>query len=607
MSDLQTLLICAAANGPAHLHAAMKQKLASLRLTAEDAFAVVAMLNEELAADETNQFKQAAAGRVVTASLNPSLVRSLALGTMLSVPAAGFIRGLQQQKLKDEGWANLVNRAPDLHQQDPERLRAVYDLMHSTAPNLAQNSVVAGDVARQMMSMPLVDVGTVSRLATTGKDMASSSGDGSPSFHDNLEALPNRLKAVQLLTSGKTASFGVPVSYTDPRGVKCAINWASPAMKEAGITDLVGGSNASAVGSGTALEQANNAFDMNQSTMGTNMLPLDAVVRELMMKEQELSQREEALMQQEMAMQQAQAMYGQMGPAYQDQTGVDPQTGAPMQPEAQPEGQPEGQPAGDDQGLPPGADQGEQQPPMGGQGEMPPGADQGLPPGADQGEQPPAPGQDEPPAPGANDMPPDAVNDQLAQPGEAVPAAGPTGAPMPAVDESQAVTAPAEGVTDAATGEPGATGAQEDAPSGLPKDSMDQDQAEAGGAAPADVGQPETPPAGGTEEPTPPPAGGELPPEPAMGGELPPAEPAPPAAEDLPPDAPLPVQPSADPAGLMGMPPEAGGSALTPNPDGSMTMTIPLPSLQISIKAAEVLLNPNVPASVDSFIASLRL
>ena len=635
--DLQTELVCAAALGPVHLHAAMFQKLAALKLDGDDVFAIVQMLEAERAKDEACQHKQAAAGEPVKQAVDPGLVRSIAMGSMLSVPAMAMINKIRGQQQKDEGWAGLVSHAPELHQQDPERLRAVYDLLHSTAPSVAQNPLVAADLAKQMMAMPLMDVGTVGRLATTGKDIASARGDGPKDMWtqggEALKGLPDRVRGIQMLTTGKMAEFAVPVSYTDPRGVKCAFNWATPAMKAAGLTDLVSGSDQGAVGSGNNMEQAGNAFEMNQNTMGSNMLPLDAVVRELLMKEQELSQREEALMQQEMAMQQAQATMGQMGPAYQQQTGVDPSTGQPAQEQSQepaaPEQDPAAAPAQDPGQDPNAAPEGAAPSPAGSEaspdnaeqapaddGQAPPADD----PNAAQGMVPPQnPGQQ--PAPGTEDsgaLPPadeQAAASQEPAPGqeqaaneEAVPASEPTAEQMPAVDQDQAVTAPADGVVDPETGAPAATGADESLPGGEPKDSTDKEKTEdegpttgtplGDGAPVADASQ--LPPSDGT-----PPAdltGGEAPASPDAGA-LPPEMSATPADAGMPPEAAPTGMPPASPD--MSMLPAAAPSAAPGQ--GGIVLSVPLPTLQITIKTSEFQLDPAVGEQVDEFLASLRM
>lgn len=608
--DLQTELVCAAAISPAHLHATMFRKLAELQLDGDDAFAIVQMLEAEHAKDEANQHKCAAEGMPMQQSIAPSLVRTLAMGSMLSVPAMAMIKKIKQQQMKDEGWASLVNHAPELHQQDPERLRAVYDLLHSTAPSVAQNPIVASDIAKQMMAMPLMDVGTVGRLATTGKDIAATQGDGKgflENASDMVEKLPGRVKGMQMLTTGKFSEFGVPVAYINSQGVKCAFNWATPAMKSAGITDAMGGNDQGAVGSGDPLQQAGNAFEMNQNTMGSNMLPLDAVVRELLMKEQELAQREEALMQQEMAMQQAQATMGQMGPAYQQQTGVDPSTGQPTDPsqEQDPNAVPEGaapSPAGSEAA----ADSAEQVPAQEGQAPAvdDPNAEQAAVPTQNPGQQP-APGTED-----AGALPPADAQAAAAQepmPGQeqaaneaAVPAEEPTAEQMPAVDQDQAVTSPAEGVVDPETGEPAATGADPSMPSGAPKDSTDKEQTEEEGPV---TGTPTGDGAPVADESLMAPSDG-TPPADLTGGEAPASpEAAMPQADAMPPEAAMPpVDPSAQD---MSMLPAASPTA-TPG-QGGIVLSVPLPTLQITIKTSDFHLNPEVGKQVDEFLASLRM
>lgn len=306
-------LISAAAHGSAAFHAVLFSKLAELNLDADDRQAVMDMLTDE-------REKTAAPGGF-------GVGHALALGSILAPMAMAGAKWLANRSSYDEGWSNLQTLAPEVIQQDPHRARAIYDLLHSTSPNLATNPVVAADLMRQMTAMPMVDIGSVKTLTEVGKNLGSideGQYDAGNRMFDPLDKYKGRAEAFHMLTGGKTASVKLAVKHVSTDGVPCVFDWSTPAMKEAGITDAF---TPSFSGSGTALDQANNATQMDQMAAGQSLLPLDAVVRELLAKEMELSQREQILQQQEIQMQQAMAMQQQMAGMYQQQYGVDPSTG----------------------------------------------------------------------------------------------------------------------------------------------------------------------------------------------------------------------------------------------------------------------------------------
>jgi hypothetical protein len=173
-------------------------------------------------------------------------------------------------------------------------------MLHSSAPSVATNPVIASDLLRQMTAMPMVDLGSVKAVSDIGK---SQSGLGAPSMGDmfdhaeNMEKFDKRRDAFNSLMGSKAASYAVPTQHIAADGTHCVFNWATPAMKEAGITDAF---TPGFTGNGTTMDQANNNTQMQGQSMGQSLLPLDSVVRELLAKEMELSTREQTLQQQEM-------------------------------------------------------------------------------------------------------------------------------------------------------------------------------------------------------------------------------------------------------------------------------------------------------------------
>lgn len=325
LAQIEADLVSASALGEAHLHAEVCTKLAELIENEDDLQLVLDRLADYDA--------------VKTAGIGAKALPALSLAALAAGPAMAGAKWLSNRRAKDRAWS-MMQSDPDVIGEDPVRAKAMFDLLHSTSPHLATNPVVARDLMKQMGAMPMVDLGTASALARTGKDISSVSGgggldavlDSSLRGHDAASRVG---KNVQALTS-KAASLmgtntGVPVRWTSPDGVPCAFDWSTPAMKEAGVTDAF-------LGHGDNMRQADNAYNVKMMQDGLSLLPLDAVVRELLTKEQELAQREDVLMQQEMQVQQAMQQMQQMQQAYSQQYGVDPQAQQPMAPEAADQG-----------------------------------------------------------------------------------------------------------------------------------------------------------------------------------------------------------------------------------------------------------------------------
>jgi hypothetical protein len=517
-------LISAAAQGSAAFHSVVFQKLAELDLDVDDRQAVMDMLTEE-------REKTAAPGQG-----GFGIGHALALGSILVPAAMAGAKWLANRNSYDEGWQNLQMSAPDVIAQDPARAKSIYDLLHSTAPNVASNPIVAADLMRQMTAMPMVDLGSVKTMSEVGKNMGSigeQQYNESNQMFDPLDKYKGRHEAFNLLTGGKTASIKLAVRHIAKDGTPCVFDWGTPAMKEAGITDAF---TPGFSGNGTTMDQANSATTMSQMGGGQSLLPLDAVVRELIAKEMELAQREQIIQQQEMQMQQAMQMQQQMGGMYQQQTGVDPSTG---------------QPAGAEQGQDPNAA--------------------------------PAPGQEDPnaaaPAPGQED------------PNAAAAGQDPNAGMPPGQDPN---AAPAPGQED-----PNAAAAGQDPNAGMPPGQEDPNAASASQDPSAGMqpGQdPNAAPAPGQEDPNAAPAPGQ---EDPNAGTPPPVDPAA-AGQDPNAGMPPPVDPAAagapavDPAAMppSAMPPAAmppapmSAQGATMQPDG-LHIDIPLPSLHLVIKTAD--------------------
>lgn len=310
-------LISASAHGPTALHSEIFKKFAALIEDEEDIEAILDGLH-----DLTKPAKSAAPtgwGQPAASPLGGNLMQTLSMGAMLAGPVMAIAKFIASKGDKDNALKAIQQSAPMLFAQNPQRAAAVFEAIYSTAPNLAKSPMVMADIMKQMMAMPSIDLGTIARLSEIAKNTAPRG----PSGLENM--VSSGAQAVSGLAGMKRAKF----AHKDSKGNPTFFNWRSEACKQAGLTDAF-------TGSGTTLEQANNATQMNQMEQGNTMLPLDNIVHELLMKEMELSQREQMVMQQEMQLQQALQAVQQMGSAYQSQTGVDPNTGDPAAEEPAP-------------------------------------------------------------------------------------------------------------------------------------------------------------------------------------------------------------------------------------------------------------------------------
>jgi type II secretory pathway pseudopilin PulG len=659
-AEVEADLISAAAHGENHLFAMVAEKFAELDFDDGDIEAVLDMFMESKTAD---MFEEGGTG------WGDKTMKGLGLAALAAPPIAMGAKFLKDKWQHGQALSGVQEQVPDLFEQDPERAKAMFQLIHSTSPNLASNSVVAGDLMKQMMAAPMVDLGTVGNLSSTHRNL-SSPGKGPGGISGLVQEMGDNARAMkglhetfgvptdamtkarqqemdyqhgltgerddtkwtrdnemegrregfrtterqnqQAFTRGQNKAqrtfqeqqqdrqFGhdigkmehgrwmdqeyglqtdedgnvtgtpfpsdarspysklsslhagglsVKVNHIAEDGTPCFFDWSTPAMKMAGITDAFSGN-------GTVTDQANNYSNMQMEALGSDLLPLDSIVRELLSKEQELAQREDIIAQQEMQMQQAMQQVQQMQGMYQDQYGADPMSGQPMDPSmgmmddgpqeqgAEP-GAELGAPGGEENEIgAPGAEEDPAAPPPGAEDEaaIPPGAGDDLPPG---GEQPPADpsgamslGGDMPP--GSEDMPP-ADGD--------VP---PEEAGMPPVDGGM--------------------------PPGAGDDAAGPDADGDDPAAPADGDDPELAPEGAPEAMVDPAQMA----APADGDTVPAGDPA----------------AAADPAAA-GAPPAAAGMG------GGANVTVPLPPLQISVKFAEAVHEDRRAAARQEFETTL--
>lgn len=326
-------LISAHAQGDVHLHAEIYTKFAALIEDEQDIEAALDGL-----ADLANPPKVAVGGFGSFGAAQPAaggamgsdLMGMLAKAVMIAGPLIAGAKFLSSKADHDRALQTTQMTYPQLFQQNPARANALFEAVYSSAPNIGKNTILMGDLLKQLMSMPMVDMGTIARLTEISKNTSQGSQGGGNPLINGISELSKKMTDARLMGSMKTSSF--PANFKAADGRATVFNWGSEAAKLAGLTDAF-------TGSGTNLEQANQATMMNQQQSGSSMLPLDSVLHELLMKEMELQQREQTIVQQEQQLQQAMQAVQHIGSQYQGETGVDPNTGAPAQ-EAMPEAAP---------------------------------------------------------------------------------------------------------------------------------------------------------------------------------------------------------------------------------------------------------------------------
>lgn len=335
-------LISAASEGAAALHSEVFKKFASLIENTDDATAVFDAVTDAI--EEVKEAGNWANGLNIAGA-------GIGLAGALAGPVMSVVKSIADRNKKAQALQRLQQAAPQLFQQNPQRAQAIFDLVFNAAPDIAANTIIMADLMTQMTAMPMLDLGTVGKLIDIAKSRAQTSQANGPqpsifSPHKGMMELGDKMQGM----SGKLSSY------------KPVLNWGTEAIKKAGLTD-------SFTGSGTTLEQANNGTMMDQQSMGSSMMPLDAVVRELIEKQMELQQREEVLAQNEAYLQQAMQEMQQAGSQYQSMTGVDPNSGDVI-----PEGDSDGEAQ---EAVPAPADSAEDAAPpaAGGEGDSPAGAE----------------------------------------------------------------------------------------------------------------------------------------------------------------------------------------------------------------------------------------
>jgi len=586
LAAIEADLISAAGEGATALHSEIFKKFAALIEEPEDVGLIF-----DAVTDTIEQEKKTAATWGEGLGIAGA---GIGLAGALAGPVSSIVSHFMNQQKKSKALSDAQAMAPQLFEQNPGRAQAIFDLIFNSAPDLASNTVLLVDLLTQMMSMPMLDLGTISKMVEISKMRAETSRNSGSMFAGNpamtgfgqaLGGVGDRMTAMRqpgfidqlgrAPTMPEQIRGGLPPGDGAPKHAeyKPVLNWATEAAKKAGLTD-------SFTGSGDMMQQANQGTQMDDMSMGSSMMPLDSIVRELIQKQQELQQREEIVAQREQQIQEAMQQIQQAGNEYQGISGVNPNTGDPAEPPAaEPaaeEPAAEAPPMAEDPaagGEQPGAEPMAAEPDASAPGDIPPGA----PPGAE--------GDEEQtgvkPAPEGVEPDP-AMGEETAEPmtGHGAPASEGGGAPegMP----------PESGNPPSEIGEePNGLGSQPEVPVGHPEPGdgaaaampTEAGEAEATGteptaaeeAPPAAEGETEDAPHGenpAAEGEEPPAAEGEEPPA-AEGEEPPAAEGEEPGAHpEIDPEAALAAGPNT-PESVEGTPEDAVADAASGAPEGS--------------------------------------
>jgi len=265
-AGIETALIEATTRGKAALVATLFEKLSELQLDDYDREEILEALGE--------------AGK--TAALSPNTIRLLSASALLAGPAMAGAKMLARKMSHERGLAAVRQTAPELFQQEPHRAQAIYDLVHSSAPSIATNPVVMGDIMRQMMAMPSIDLGTASAIHGLQRSVPPSD------YGAQLAKLKDQTGGMALLTTGdpanmpvapKVASVMVLAAYRDEKGNPTILDWGRPAIKQADVSHIFGSG-----GQGTVMDQANQTGAIQPAVAAAPMVPLDLVLQELMAK-----------------------------------------------------------------------------------------------------------------------------------------------------------------------------------------------------------------------------------------------------------------------------------------------------------------------------------
>jgi hypothetical protein len=347
LAAVEADLVSAHAISATQLHSEIFQKLAGLIDTNEaeamlDIEAMLDVVNEEM-----NPPKVAAGGfgsfggmaQQKQPGVGMDTGKLLSMGIMLAGPVMAAAKFLTSKSDHDNALTRVIQANPQLFAQNRARAEALFEAVYSSAPNIAKNTVIMGDILKQLMAMPMVDMGTIARLTEMSKNVRPSSSEGNPFekavMGRSMEEMKSKFAPSE--SSGpmakKSAAVKIAAKFKSAEGLPTIFNWGTPACKAAGLTDAF-------TGSGTNMEQANQATMMNQQEQGNTLLPLDSVLHELLMKEMELQQREQVMQQQEQQLQQALQAVQQIGSQYQNESGVNPNSGEPAAQEAPPQAAP---------------------------------------------------------------------------------------------------------------------------------------------------------------------------------------------------------------------------------------------------------------------------
>ena len=242
LAEIDADLVSAYSAGDTALHAEIFKKLASLIDTDESQamLDIEAML--DVVNDEMHPPKVAAGGFGSFGMQQPQKSpgvgmdtgKLLSMGIMLAGPVMAAAKFLTSKSDHEQALTRVIQANPQLFAQNRARAEALFEAVYSSAPNIGKNTVLMGDILKQLMAMPMVDMGTIARLVEMSKNVSQSKGEGNPFESAVMGASMGKIKSQfggedsAGPMAKKTASVKIAAKFKSAEGLPTIFNWGLP-------------------------------------------------------------------------------------------------------------------------------------------------------------------------------------------------------------------------------------------------------------------------------------------------------------------------------------------------------------------------------------------
>ena len=105
------------------------------------------------------------------------------MATLASVPMLGLAFGipagqsLLERRRQRANYQRMLERNPELAQEDPEKVRESYEVLEAFAPSMTKNPQVAGSFVQKNLEYEAVDPAEVKNLIDIQKGVGDSSSE----------------------------------------------------------------------------------------------------------------------------------------------------------------------------------------------------------------------------------------------------------------------------------------------------------------------------------------------------------------------------------------------------------------------------------------------